>query len=96
MDVGEGALGDSDGQRWQSDVAMSLGSLARETRLTPGSDVPGEVGPDVAGRNKAAGSPNARMTQVMEVMKKGKTESSGVKRAKKCRRSCCRGENDLE
>ena len=40
------------------------------------------MGPDVAGRNKVAGSPNAQMAQVMEVVKEGETKSGEDEGAK--------------
>ena len=51
----------------------------------PGSDVLGEVGPDVASRNEVAGSPNARMALVLEVVKEGETKRSRDKWVKNAR-----------
>ena len=49
-------------------VTVDFGSLAGETGTTPGSDVTGKMRPDITRGNEAASSPDARMSQIMDVM----------------------------
>ena len=49
-------------------VAVDFGSLTGETGVTPGSDVTRKMRPDIKGGNEAAGSMDARMSQIMNVV----------------------------
>ena len=55
-------------------VTVDFGSLAGETGATPGSDVTGKMRPDITRGNEAASSPDARMSQIMDVMENQFTE----------------------
>ena len=47
---------------------MDFGSLAGESGATPGSDVTGKMRPDITRGNEAGSSPDARMSQIRDVM----------------------------
>ena len=50
-------------------MAVDLGGLAGEAGVAPGSDVTGEMWPNITGGNEVVGGTDARMSQVMNVMK---------------------------
>ena len=55
-------------------VAVDLGSLAGNTGAAPSSDVTGEMWPNITGRKEAASGTDARMSQVVNMMKNGFTQ----------------------
>ena len=52
-------------------VAVDLGGLAGNTGAAPSSDVTGEMWPNITGRKEAASGMDARMSQVVNMMKNG-------------------------
>ena len=52
-------------------VAVDLGGLAGNTGAAPSSDVTGEMWPNITGRKEAASGTDARMRQVVNMMKNG-------------------------
>ena len=55
-------------------VAVDLGGLAGNTGAAPSSDVTGEMWPNITGRKEAASGTDARMSQVVNMMKNGFTQ----------------------
>ncbi len=58
MDVAEPACGNGDVLSRYLDMVVDLGPLAVQAFPVPGSDVLGEVSPDLPGRHEAAGCPH--------------------------------------
>ena len=52
-------------------VAVDLGGLAGNTGAAPSSDVTGEMWPNITGRKEGASGTDARMSQVVNMMKYG-------------------------
>ena len=55
-------------------VVVGLGGLAGNTGAAPSSDVTGEMWPNITGRKEAASGTDARMSQVVNMMKNGFTQ----------------------
>ena len=67
-------------------MAVDLGSLAGQAGATPGRDVTGEMWPNITGRKEAASGTDARMSQVVNMMKNGFTQrmrNEGTEAARK-------------
>ena len=69
MKKGKTLEGDRNMLRRNVNMAVSLCRLAGKRRATPGSDITRKVRPNIARGNEAAGGTNARMSQIMYVMK---------------------------
>ena len=55
-------------------VAVDLGGLAGKTGAAPSSDVTGEMWPNITGRKEVASGTDARLSQVVNMMKNGFTQ----------------------
>ena len=71
MDVRKALWGDRDVKGLQVGVAVGFCEVASCAGPAPAGNVAGEMGPNVSGRNEAAGGSDAGMGEAMNVLEKG-------------------------
>ena len=82
MDMRETGHGERNGRRLKMSMAVDFRRLTGKTGTAPQGYIFGQMRPDITGREEPAGSPGARVSKAMNMLKKDMSESLRNKRAK--------------
>ena len=82
MDMRETGHGERNGRWLKMSMVVDFRRLTGKTGMAPHGYIFGQMRPDITGREEPAGSPGARVSKAMNMLKKDMSETLRNKRAK--------------